>query len=208
MASATVPSTSLLTVLLGPDVDPVPALAQSMDTAGVSRTALGAVPGLSVAAQRELRSRLATVAVAALDLDVLDVLLAGWRTHARLVAAANRTLASTGGEEVVNLVAHRLQSIHRPYVVVAVDGVQVARLDLEVIVIVDIKALVGVLRAGRLVSLRGGQGQVTATLAAEGIQLAEGRLPLDLSVSLPLGSGIPLAASQADRPRSSVVAEG
>jgi hypothetical protein len=65
--------------------------------------------------------------------------------------------------------------VHRP-VAVLVDGVQVASLDFEWIVLFDIKALVGVVRADRLVALRGGQCEIMATLTTEGILLAQQRL--------------------------------
>jgi hypothetical protein len=198
--SVTVTPLTLRTVLFGGwGIDPVAALAQSMETAGVSGKALGGVEGLSVAAQREVGRQMATVAATALDVDVIDLVVGGWRAHSRLVSAAKRTLATADSEEIVDLVSHRIRSVHRPYVAVLVDGVQVARLDFEVTVLFDIKALVGVIRAGRLVALRGGQCEIMATLAAEGIPLAQQRMPLDLSIRLPLRTGIQLTISDAGR---------
>lgn len=207
--SATVTPLTLRTVLFGGwGLDSTTALAQSMDTAGVSGKALGAVEGLSVAAQREVSRQMATVATTALDVDVIDLVVGGWRAHSRLVSAANRTLATAGSEEIVDLVSHRIRSVHRPYVAILVDGVRVAKVDFEVTILLDIKALVGVVRAGRLVALRGGQCEVTAMLAAEGILIAQQRMPLDLSVTLPLRTGIQLATSDAGGLDSSVSAHG
>jgi hypothetical protein len=190
----------------GTGVDPVTALAQSMDAAGVAAAVLRSVGALSRAAQHELKRQLAVVAGDVLDLDVVDLVVGGWRKQAALVAAAKRTLTVPGSEEVVDLVSHRIRSVHRPYVAMLVDGAEVARIDFELIVVLDITALVGVVRAGKLMALRGGQCElvatlnckVVATLAAKGILLAQQRKQLDLNAHLPLGAGIELAVGDAD----------
>jgi hypothetical protein len=192
--NTTLPPLTLDTVLFGGgDADPVTSLTRSMDAGRISGRLLGAIGGISPPARREVVRQVATVALKTLDIDLIDVAIGGWRAHGRLVAAARRTLAMPGSEEVVDLVSHRIRSVHRPYVSVLLDGAQVARLDLEATVILDVKALVGVVRAGRLVELRGGQSEVTALLAAEGVQLAHRRQPIDLQVALPLRTGVQLA---------------
>jgi hypothetical protein len=140
----------------------------------------------------------AVVASGVLDLDVVDLVVGGWRKHAALVEAARRTLAVPGTEQVVDLASHRITSVHRPYLTVLVDDVQVAKVDFELTVVFDVKALVAVVRAGRLVALRGGQCEVAATFAAEGILLAQQRRQLDLNARLPLGAGIQLAVRDAN----------
>jgi hypothetical protein len=193
--NTTLPPLTLGTVLFGGgDADPVTSLSRSMDAGGISGRLLGAIGGISPPARREVVRQVATVALKTLDIHLIDVVLGGWRAHSRLVAAARRTLATPGSEEVVDLVSHRIRSVHRPYVSVLLDGAQVARLDLEATVILDVKALVGVVRTGRLVEFRGGQSEVTALLAAEGVQLAHRRQPIDLQVALPLRSGVQLAS--------------
>jgi hypothetical protein len=181
-------------------VDPAAALAQSMDAGGVTAQVLRSVGGLSSAAQDEVKRQVAVVAGGVLDLDVVDLVVGGWHKHAALVAAARRTLAVPGSEEIVDLASHRIRSVHRPYVAVLIDDVQVAKIDFELTVIFDFKALVAVVRAGRLVALRGGQCEVTAMFAAEGILLAQQRRRLDMNARLPLGVGIQLAVRDADMP--------
>jgi len=181
-------------------VDPTAALAQSMDAGGVAAQVLRTVGGLSSAAQHEVTRQVAVAAGGVLDLDLVDLVVGGWRKHAALIMAARHTLAVPGSEEVVDLASHRIRSVHRPYVTVLIDDVQVAKIDFELTVIFDIKALVAVVRAGRLVALRGGQSEVTAMFAAEGIVLAQQRRRLDLDARLPLGVGIQLAVRDADMP--------
>lgn len=89
--------------------------------------------------------------------------------------------------------------MHRPYVSILLDGAQVARLDFEVTVVFDVKALVRVVRAGRLVALQGGQCELTALLAAEGVQLARQQHPIDLRFALPLRTGVQLATGDTGR---------
>jgi hypothetical protein len=195
---------TLSTVLFGGwGADTVTSLARSMDAGGVSNRLLGAIGGVSPPARREVVRQVATVALKTLDLDVVDFVVGGWRAHARLVAAARRTLAVPGSKEVVDLVSHRIRSVHRPYVSILLDGAQVARLDLEVTVVIDIKALVGVVRDGRLVEFQGGQCEISALLAAEGVQLAHRQQPIDLHVALPLQTGIQLATSDTRREHAS-----
>ena len=50
------------------------------------------------------------------DLDLGDLLVAGWRRHSRLVEAARRTLAAPGTEEVALLAPDRVTSVHHPHV--------------------------------------------------------------------------------------------
>jgi hypothetical protein len=198
--NTTQPPLTLSTVLFGGwGTDPVTSLSRSMDAGGISGRLLGAIGGVSPPARREVVRQVATVALKTLDLDVVDFVADGWRAHTRLVAAARRTLAVPGSEEVIDLVSHRIRSVHRPYVSILLDGAQVARLDLEVTVVLDIKALVGVVRDGRLVEFQGGQCELSALLAAEGVQLAHRQQAIDLHVALSPRNGIQLATSDTSR---------
>lgn len=198
-STAAEPLTVRSVLFAGTGVDPVTALAKSMDAAGVAAAVLRFVEGLSSAAQDEVKRQVAVVANGVLDLDVVDLVVGAWRKHAALVAAAERTLDVPGSEEIVDLASHGIRSVHRPYVAVLVDGREVTRIDFELIVVVEIKALVGVVQAGRLLALRGGQCEVEAMFKAEDITLVQGRRRFDLNAYLPLGAGIELAVRDADR---------
>jgi hypothetical protein len=176
--------------------DPTAPLAGSLEAAGVGGAALRHLGGLSGAARREVDRQVAVVAGRLLDLDVVDLLVGGWRKHAALVAAARRTLAAPGGEEVVDLVSHRIRSTHRPDVAVLVDGVRVAKVDFELTVVFEVGALVAVVRAGRLVALRGGRCGLGATLTAEGVLLVRQHQRFDLGARLSLGAGVELVAPE------------
>jgi hypothetical protein len=176
----------------GAGADPTAALARSMEGGGVGGAMLRHLGGLSSAARHEVNRQVAVVADGLLELDVVDLLVAGWRKHAALVTAARRTLAAPGGAEVVDLVSHRIRSLHRPDVAVLVDGVRVAKIDFELTVVFEIQALAAVVRTGRLVALRGGRCDLGAALAAEGILLVRQHRQFDLDARLALGAGIEL----------------
>src|SRR5262245_16595184 len=58
---------------------------------------------------RQAAVREATTAAAGLlDFDLIDVLVAGWRKHHDLTAAARRTMAAPGSVELVDLAAYRI----------------------------------------------------------------------------------------------------
>jgi len=181
----------------GTGADPAAALARSMEAGGVGGAVLRHLGGLSGAARHEVNRQVAVVADGLLELDVVDLLVGGWRKHAALVAAARRTLAAPGGEEVVDLVSHRIRSVHRPDVAVLLDGVRVAKIDFELTVVFEIQALAAVVRAGRLVALRGGCCDLGATLAAERILLVQQHRQFDLDARLALGAGVALVEGPA-----------
>jgi hypothetical protein len=180
--------------------DPAATLARSLEAGGIGGVLLRHLGGLSSAALGEVNRQLAAVADGLLDLDVLDLVVGGWRKHAALVAAARRTLVAPGSEEVVDLVSHRIRSLHRPDVAILVDGVRVAKIDFELTVVFEVEALVAVVRAGRLVALRGGRCDLGATLQAEGVLLARQQRRFDLDARLPLGAGVELLAGGVDPP--------
>ena len=139
-------------------------------------------------------SQIAAVAHELLDLDMGDLAVAGWRKHAALTAAADRTRANPGNSELVDLATHRITSVHRPYVELLLNDVHVATVRFELRVEFLVRALVATVRDGQVASLGFGARDVTATLAAEGVQLLEQRARLDVSLLIP----VPLALHRED----------
>jgi hypothetical protein len=170
--------------LFGTAQDPGQALAHVLKEQGVLGT-LGAALQTDPHAGREAAgAQIATVAQELLDLDLGDLAVAGWRTHPALTAAAERTIANPGSSEVVNLATHRITSVHRPYVELLVNDVHMATVRFELRVEFLVRALVGRVRHGDLVALDSGAFDVTATLAAEGLQLVKQQAHLDVSALL------------------------
>ena len=127
-----------------------------------------------------------------LDLNLLDVIISGWREHADLTAAARRTLASPGSTELVGLVTHSITLTQEPYVSLLADGHRIATLQLELSLVLDLTAVIARIQAGRLTALQAGHCDVTASLAMQGIEVETQRARLDLPGIIDLGQGIPL----------------
>jgi hypothetical protein len=166
--------------LFGEEQDTGQALAQALDEHGVFGSLDTALQLVSQAGRQAADSQVATVAHGLLDLDLGDLVVAGWRIQGELAAAAERTAANPDSSEVVELATHRVSSVHRPFVELLINGVQVGTVDFELDIEFVVKALVVTVRNGHVVSLHSGTCDVAATLAAEGLQLASRRAHLEL----------------------------
>jgi hypothetical protein len=195
--TAAVPTRPLTTsaFLFGGAQDPAQALAHALKEGGVLGTLGAALQALSQTGREVAGGEVAAVAQQLLDMELGELAVAGWRKHAALTAAAERTLA-TGSSEVVDLASHRMTSVYRPYVELLVNDVHVATVRFELRVQFVVRALVATVRHGRLDALGFGACDVTATLSAEGLRLAEQRARLDLSLLIPVP--LPLRSRDGD----------
>jgi hypothetical protein len=167
-------------------------LGKELDRNGVTGRAGAALGGLSPPSRKAAGEQIAGIMSGLLDLDLDNLLIGGWRKHGDLTAAARRTTEAPGSREVLELATHRVTSTHRPYVELLVDGVPMTRVHCELSVEFLVQAVVGVVGDGRLLELRCGYCDVTATLEAEGRQLAARQVRLELPGVIRLGGGIPL----------------
>lgn len=174
--------------LFGEDQDTEQVLAQALHEHGVLGSTGTALELVSEAGREAAGSQVAVVANGLLDLDLGNLVVAGWRKQHQLAAAAERTAANPGSSEVVELATHRISSAHHPYVELLVNDVHVATVTFDLEVEFVVKALVVTVRDGHVVSLHTGSCDLAATLAAEGVQLASrrGHLELPLVVRWPL----------------------
>jgi hypothetical protein len=176
------------TFVFGEDQDTEQALAQALHEHGVLGSMGTALELASEAGREAAADQVAVVAHGLLDLDLGDLVVAGWRKQGQLAAAAERTAANPGSSEVVELATHRVSSAHHPSVELLVNDAHLATVTFDLTIEFVIKALVVTVRDGHVVSLHSGACDVAATLAAEGIQLASRRehFELPLVVRWPL----------------------
>jgi hypothetical protein len=186
-ASPTQPLT-IAAFLFDESHDSVDALAQTLHQQGVLDSLSQGLGQVSQAGREAAESEIATVAHGLLDLDLGDLVVAGWRKHAALTAAVERTSANPGSAEVVELAAHRITSVYQPFVGLLINDVRVATIRFELRTEFLVKALVVTVRNGHLASLRAGTCELTATLAAAGLRLVtrQAHLELPLLIHLPL----------------------
>ncbi len=144
--------------------------------------------GMRPVVERELAAALAGL----LDVDVSEALLAGWRAHSDLLAAAKATSGDPGAAEVVALATHRIESSYHPQVELIVNGVKAATVELTVEVAVDIEGLLVTVRGGRLVTLHSGRCQIRVTLLYSEVRLASGTATFDAPGTVALGAGMDL----------------
>jgi hypothetical protein len=185
------------------------ALALALDEQGVLGSMGTALELVSEAGREAANHQVAVVADGLLDLNLGDLVAAGLRKQSQLVAAAKRTAANPGNSEVVELANYHIGSVHRPFVELLINDVHVATVNFELDLNFEVRELVATIRDGHLVSLHSGDSDLTATLAAEGVQLASRRLHLELPLvvhwplQLHLGGGSDPLLYGARAPRAS-----
>lgn len=181
------------TLLFDPLEQATDALTRALTDQGLVARVSQALPRVSGPATQLLRERLAEVAADLLaDIDVADVVVTGWRKHAALVEAARRTMEDPDSEELVDLAAHRIASVHRPQIDVIVDHGPVVSVEFELRIEMVVRGVIAHVRNGRLAGVEGGRCRLSASLACCGFVVAARDTELELGAVIDFGSGIPL----------------
>ena len=191
MPAEPAPPHTALALLFGPAQDTPEAIAHllSADAGGNLGSALENLPK----ATREAAIRQVTTAAAGLlDINLADVLVAGWRKHKDLTAAARRTLAAPGSSELVDLADHSVTATQQPYVSILVDGHSVATVRFKLSLVFGVSAPLAEVHAGRLAALHTGRCDVTAALAIQDVDVVTRQARLELPGIIPLRQGIRL----------------
>lgn len=190
--------------LLGEGPDTGTAIARLLQQHEALNPVAGAFGGLARAGREAVGREVGTVVSGLLEVDFGQVAVGAWRKHAALTAAARRTAAAPGSEEIVELATHRVTSTHRPHVEIAVDDVPVETLRVELTIEFLIRALVAVVSHGDLVALEAGQCDATVRLCVEGQEIIARQAQVNLPGACRLGDGISLlpTPTAADTPIS------
>jgi hypothetical protein len=134
----------------------------------------------------------ALAAAVLLKVDLVDVLVAGWREHRDIYSAARRTLATPGSKELVGLAPHRISTVQQPAVSILIDGHRVHTLQLGLSIIFDVTGLVAGISHGRLAGLHAGRGELGVALTIHEIEVLTKRIHLELPGVVALKSGFRL----------------
>jgi hypothetical protein len=181
-----------LDLLFGADTDAAETLAGEILSPRGDQDLGRALAQLPEMTRRAAVQEAATAAAGLLKVDLIGVLVRGWREHRDIVSAARRTLAAPASTELVSMSAHEVTLEQRPSVSVLVDGQRVATLELGLSIVFDVNALLLLIGGGRLVAVRSGRCEITATLAVQGADLLVRQAHLELPGVIPLGQGIRL----------------
>jgi hypothetical protein len=147
---------------------------------------------------REAAVREAAVAAAGLlRVDLMEVLVAGWREHRDIFSAARRTLDMPGSKELVGLAPHRITTVQQPSVGILVDGHRVHTLQLGLSIFFEVTGLVAGIHAGRLAGLHAGRGHIGVALTIHELEVLTKRTHLELPGVIALKRGFRLLPASA-----------
>ena len=138
-----------LDLLFGPHADAAETLAREILSPGGDQSLGRALEHLPETTRKAAAQEAASSAAALLEVDLIGVLVRGWRVHRDIVSAARRTLATPGSTEVVSMIGHEVTVGQQPSISVLVDGRQVATLQLGLSVVFDVNALLLAISRGR-----------------------------------------------------------
>jgi hypothetical protein len=122
----------------------------------------------------------AVVAVGLLKIDLMEVLVSGWREHRDIFTAARRTLDVPGSKELVGLAPHRITTVQQPSVGILVDNHRVHTLQLGLSIFFEVTGLVAGIHAGRLAAVHAGRGELGLALTIHELEVLTKRSHLEL----------------------------
>jgi hypothetical protein len=180
---------TVLDLLFSPGSDSAKALGREILSAGGTDELGHALADLPAVTREAAVREVSAAAAGLLDIDLIGLLVAGWRDVHDLAGAARRTLANPDSTELVNLATHQIAVTRNPSVDVMVDNLRLARVQLGLSVVFDVSALVAGVSAGLLTAVHSGRCDITATLAIQGttVLTKPGHLELPGAVSLSPG---------------------
>jgi hypothetical protein len=122
----------------------------------------------------------AVAAVGLLKMDLMEVLVSGWREHRDIFSAARRTLDMPGSKELVGLAPHRITTVQQPAVGILVDGHRVHTLQLGLSIFFEVTGLVAGIHGGRLAAVHAGRGDIGLALTIHELEVLTKRSHLEL----------------------------
>ncbi|HZC99815.1 MAG TPA: hypothetical protein VFA46_06370 [Actinomycetes bacterium] len=202
MTATTAGSPLTVRAVLGGGGDLDKEIERALQVTGATQRLGGGVASLSRSARRQVSRDLAAAVVGVSDLDIGDILVAGWRKHRTLLGAAQRTLEVPGSRETVKLASHRISHSAEPYVDILLGDVRLTRVTITVRIVIDITGVEASVRDGRLMALHCGDATAMVSLAIKHVPVAARSIHLDLPVDVPVGDGLPLCEeARVQRPR-------
>ena len=154
------------------------ALARHVMSAG--RTTARAFERLPRVTREAAVREAAVAAVGLLKVDLVEVLVTGWREHRDVFSAARRTLDMPGSKELVGLAPHRITTVQQPAVSILVDGHRVHTLQLGLSIFFEVTGLVAGIHAGRLAGIHAGRGDLGLALTIHELEVLTKRTHLEL----------------------------
>jgi hypothetical protein len=179
-------------LLFGSSAGAPEALARQISSAGRTQSLGRALERLPRVTREAAIREAAAAAAVLLKVDLIDVLVAGWRDHRDITAAARRTLVTPASKELVGLAPHRVTTIQQPAVSILIDGRRVHTLQLGLSILFDVTGLVAGVAVGRLAGIHSGRCEIGVALTVHEIEILTKRSHLELPGVVALKSGVRL----------------
>jgi hypothetical protein len=179
-------------LLFGSSAGAPEALARRISSAGRTHSLGRALERLPRVTREAAIREAAAAAAALLKVDLIDVLVAGWRDHRDITAAARRTLVTPASKELVGLAPHRVTTIQQPSVSILIDGRRVHTLQLGLSILLDVTGLVAGVAMGRLAGIHSGRCEIGVALTVHEIEILTKRSHLELPGVVALKSAVRL----------------
>ena len=179
-------------LLFGPHADAAAILTGEILSPGGDQNLGRALAQLPEMTRKAAVQETASAAADQLNVDLIGVLVRGWREHRDIVSAARRTLAAPGSTELVTMMGHEITVDQKPSVRVLVDGQQVATPQLGLSMVFDVSALLLAISGGKLVAVHSGRCEITVTLTVQGTDLVVRHAHFELPGVVPVRKGIRL----------------
>lgn len=179
-------------LLFGSSAGAPEALARQISSAGRAQSLGRALERLPRVTREAAIREAAAAAAALLKVDLIDVLVSGWRDHRDITAAARRTLVTPASKELVGLAPHRVTTIQQPSVSILIDGRRVHTLQLGLSILLDVTGLVAGVAVGRLAGVHSGRCEIGVALTVHEIEILTRRSHLELPGVIAVKSGVRL----------------
>lgn len=129
----------------------------------------------------------------ALQVNITDVLVAGWNTYQSLLEYADPTKHPPQEVANVTLWEHTITSSHEPRVDLLVNGAQVATIRFGVDLELQFESATLTIQGGKILEVKAGTCVAKGTLKCEGAVLAErSSAEIALPGRMTFGEGIPI----------------
>ncbi len=126
-----------------------------------------------------------------LDLDFMNVLTAAWNKYRVLAEFSDPARHPANETNEVALDDHSMSMTYRPAIEITVDGIKRGSIEFTLAIALKLKAVILVIRDGRIMAVRSGSCAGNVTLDLDGAEIVNHDLAeVDLPGFLELGQGL------------------
>jgi hypothetical protein len=156
------------------------------------KEAVAKVPGIEWGpVAKEIEARMGEI----LDLDVVGVLLGGWKKYRQLQQYRDATKYPPDETVLLSLAEHAISSSHHPKIEILAEQLLLARLEFTITLALKLEGIVLKVRGGKIREICAGRCRGKGTLACAGVSLLEKETePLELPGRIGLGEGVEIPA--------------